>query len=175
MTRLGYERLGAHGGDWVRPSAPDDAVLDQTARVAYQQRLRYLDDELDAADRAGDADRAARAQAERDAVVAELRRATGLSGRRRSHSNEAERAGQRHPRPVGGSVPGGVGRAAGRRAPAGLAAQRPLLPLPARSRWSCALAVTPVTNKLFPSRLRLPGKHQSERQHAHALRGPSSR
>jgi hypothetical protein len=70
----------------------DDAVLDETARVAYQQRLRYLEDELDAADRAGDADRAARAQAERDAVVAELRRATGLSGRRRSHSNEAERA-----------------------------------------------------------------------------------
>jgi hypothetical protein len=70
----------------------DDAVLDETARAAYQQRLQYLEEELGAADRAGDADRAGRAQAERDAVVAELRRATGLSGRRRSHSNEAERA-----------------------------------------------------------------------------------
>jgi tetratricopeptide (TPR) repeat protein len=70
----------------------EEPVLDETARGAYQQRLRYLAEELDAADRAGDADRAARAQGERDAVVAELRRATGLSGRRRSHSNEAERA-----------------------------------------------------------------------------------
>jgi hypothetical protein len=70
----------------------EEPVLDETARGAYQQRLRYLTEELDAADRAGDADRAARAQGERDAVVAELRRATGLSGRRRSHSNEAERA-----------------------------------------------------------------------------------
>jgi epoxide hydrolase len=23
MIRLGYERFGAHGGDWVRPSAPN--------------------------------------------------------------------------------------------------------------------------------------------------------
>jgi hypothetical protein len=70
----------------------DDAVLDETARAAYQQRLRYLAAELDAADRAGDMERAARAQAERSTVVAELRRATGIGGRRRSHSNEAERA-----------------------------------------------------------------------------------
>jgi hypothetical protein len=70
----------------------DDEVLDETARAAYQQRLRYLEEELDAADRAGDGKRAARAQAERDAVVAELRRVTGLGGRRRSHSNETERA-----------------------------------------------------------------------------------
>lgn len=70
----------------------DDPVLDETARGAYQRRLRHLEEELDAADRAGDANHAARAQAEHDAVVAELRRATGLSGRRRSHSNEGERA-----------------------------------------------------------------------------------
>ena len=70
----------------------EELVLDETARAAYQQRLRHLEDELDAADRAGDRERAALAQAERDAVVAELRRATGLSGRRRSYSDEAERA-----------------------------------------------------------------------------------
>jgi tetratricopeptide (TPR) repeat protein len=70
----------------------EEPVLDETARAAYQQRLRHLEDELNAADRAGDRERAALAQAERDAVVAELRRATGLSGRRRSYSNEAERA-----------------------------------------------------------------------------------
>lgn len=73
-------------------ASADEPVLDETARAGYRQRLRYLEEELDAADRAGDADRAARAQAEREAVAAELRRATGLSGRRRSHSSEAERA-----------------------------------------------------------------------------------
>ncbi|WP_153414615.1 hypothetical protein [Nocardia macrotermitis] len=71
---------------------PDDAVLDETARAAYRQRLRHLEAELDAADRAGDSERATRAQAEFDTVVTELRRATGLGGRRRGHSNEAERA-----------------------------------------------------------------------------------
>ena len=77
----------------VSLAAPaDDAVLDETARAAYQQRLRYLEEELDSADRAGDGERATRAQAERAAVVAELRRTTGLCGRRRSHGNEAERA-----------------------------------------------------------------------------------
>jgi tetratricopeptide (TPR) repeat protein len=70
----------------------DEPILDETARAAYQRRLRRLEEELDAADQAGDTGRAARAQAEHHAVVAELRRATGLSGRRRSHSNESERA-----------------------------------------------------------------------------------
>lgn len=70
----------------------DEPVLDASARAAYRQRLRCLDAELDAADRAGDAERGARAQAERDAVAAGLRRATGLGGRPRGHSSEAERA-----------------------------------------------------------------------------------
>ena len=48
----------------VSPAAPaDDAVLDETARAAYQQRLRYLEEELDSADRAGDGERATRTQA----------------------------------------------------------------------------------------------------------------
>jgi hypothetical protein len=70
----------------------EEPILDTAARTAYQRRLRQLEGELDAADLAGDGDRAARAQAEHDTVVAELRRATGLGGRQRSHSNEAERA-----------------------------------------------------------------------------------
>ena len=67
-------------------------VVDQAARAAYQRRLRSLDEDLDAADQAGDSERAARALAERAALVAELRRASGLAGRPRGLSNEAERA-----------------------------------------------------------------------------------
>jgi tetratricopeptide (TPR) repeat protein len=79
-------------GDAGLVAPPDDVVLDEIARAAYQKRLRDLTGELDAADRAGDGERSARAQAERNAVAAELRRATGLGGRRRNHAGEAERA-----------------------------------------------------------------------------------
>ncbi|MFI6761121.1 AAA family ATPase [Micromonospora sp. NPDC050417] len=79
------------GGFGLR--APDgDAVLDDAARTAYRRRLATLEEQLDAADRAGDVERAAAAQAERAALVAELRRASGLGGRPRAHANEAERA-----------------------------------------------------------------------------------
>jgi hypothetical protein len=67
-------------------------VLDPAARAAYRRRLAELDAELAAADRAGDIERAARADAERQAVVGELRRASGLGGRPRAASAEAERA-----------------------------------------------------------------------------------
>ncbi|WBB69319.1 ATP-binding protein [Micromonospora sp. WMMD812] len=79
------------GGAGLR--VPDgDPVLDATARAAYRSRLVVLDEQLDAADRAGDVDRAAAAQAERTALLAELRRATGLGGRPRTQAGEAERA-----------------------------------------------------------------------------------
>jgi len=67
-------------------------VLDDAARQAYRRRLGELDTELDAADRAGDPGRAVRAEAERKAVLAELRRASGLGGRIRELTSEAERA-----------------------------------------------------------------------------------
>jgi hypothetical protein len=73
-------------------AAPADPVLDAQAQAAYRRRLAQLDAALDAADRAGDRGRAARAEAERVALVAELRRATGLGGRRRALSADAERA-----------------------------------------------------------------------------------
>ncbi|MFJ4847297.1 MULTISPECIES: AAA family ATPase [unclassified Streptomyces] len=71
---------------------PTDPLLDDAARASYRRRLAALDDQLDAADRAGDSDAAAAVQAERGALLAELRRAAGLSGRPRAHGNEAERA-----------------------------------------------------------------------------------
>ncbi|MFC0551603.1 AAA family ATPase [Planotetraspora thailandica] len=69
-----------------------EPVLDGAARAAYRRRLRQLDEQLDGADRAGDAGRAAALQAERTALLAELRRATGLGGRPRTQDAEAERA-----------------------------------------------------------------------------------
>jgi hypothetical protein len=67
-------------------------VLDEAARAGFRARLEALEGDLDAADRAGDAARAAVIEAERAALLDELRRATGLGGRPRAVSNEAERA-----------------------------------------------------------------------------------
>ncbi|MFE0629187.1 AAA family ATPase [Streptomyces sp. NPDC058864] len=72
--------------------APADPLLDETARASYRRRLAALDERLDAADRAGDVDAAGAVQAERGAILAELRRSAGLGGRPRTHGNEAERA-----------------------------------------------------------------------------------
>ncbi|MFI7610146.1 AAA family ATPase [Nonomuraea terrae] len=79
------------GGPGLRASA-GEPVLDAAARAAYRRRVRQLDEQLDGADRAGDAGRAATLQAERTALLAELRRATGLGGRPRVHDAETERA-----------------------------------------------------------------------------------
>ncbi len=81
----------AAGGAGVHPRAAGPAI-DEQARAAYRRRLTALDGELEAADRAGDADRGGRLEAERQALLAELRRATGLAGRSRDVSPEAERA-----------------------------------------------------------------------------------
>jgi hypothetical protein len=73
------------------PAAPDP-ILDEPARRAYRQRLAELDAALDGAAARGDATAADGLEAERAALVAELKRATGLAGRRRGFSDEAERA-----------------------------------------------------------------------------------
>jgi hypothetical protein len=82
--------LVAGGAGLATPVA--EPLLDDQARSAYQRRLVALEDELDAADRAGDSGRAARVDAERAALIAELRQATGLGGRARVTTDEAERA-----------------------------------------------------------------------------------
>jgi hypothetical protein len=74
-------------------TAPDPApLLDATAREAYRRRIRKLDSELAAADRAGNRAAGERALTERQALVGELRRATGLAGRPRQATADAERA-----------------------------------------------------------------------------------
>jgi hypothetical protein len=73
-------------------SAGMGAVLDSASRDAYRARLAALSAELDAADRVGDRAAAERAEAERQALLGELRRAAGLGGRGRMVAPEAERA-----------------------------------------------------------------------------------
>jgi hypothetical protein len=67
-------------------------LLDEAARDAYRDRIRRLDNELAAADRTGDSASAERIHDERQALAGELRRATGLGGRPRHTSADAERA-----------------------------------------------------------------------------------
>lgn len=76
-------------------SVPDSSagtVLDDRARTSYRVRLSELDDALGAAEAAGDARSAARLEREKDALVAELARATGLGGRARQAGSVTERA-----------------------------------------------------------------------------------
>lgn len=71
---------------------PADAVLDAAAAAAYRERLETLATELAEADERGDQAVGERLEAERQAVLAELRRATGLGGRTREQSAETEKA-----------------------------------------------------------------------------------
>jgi hypothetical protein len=69
-----------------------DPVLDDQARAAYKARLAELDADIDDAAAGNDYERAARAAAERDALIDELTRALGLGGRSRRLGDDAERA-----------------------------------------------------------------------------------
>ena len=67
-------------------------LLDAAARNTYRHRIRELDEELAAADRTGDSAAAEKAHQERQALLSELRRASGLAGRPRRATADAERA-----------------------------------------------------------------------------------
>ncbi|MGH9187115.1 MAG: hypothetical protein ACRD0U_15055, partial [Acidimicrobiales bacterium] len=67
-------------------------MLDDSARRAYQQRLRDLDDDIDDASAAADEGRVARLEHERDLLITELSRAYGIGGRARSPGDPTERA-----------------------------------------------------------------------------------
>ncbi|MDP1805840.1 MAG: tetratricopeptide repeat protein, partial [Acidimicrobiales bacterium] len=69
-------------------------VLDRRARDAYKTRLLELDEELEEADAAGDAERSARAHDERNAILGQLAGAYGLGGRPRMTGDHTERARQ---------------------------------------------------------------------------------
>ena len=84
----------AAGGDLGRADLRlgADEVLDETARRQVRQRLADLDEEIAEADAWADPERASRARAERDALVSEVTRATGLAGRARRLGDQPERA-----------------------------------------------------------------------------------
>jgi hypothetical protein len=84
----------AGGGELaVRPDLGDaGALLDATAKAAYQVRLAELRAEVEEAEGGNDPARAARARHELEFLVAELARAVGLGGRDRRAASHAERA-----------------------------------------------------------------------------------
>ncbi|UBU18133.1 ATP-binding protein [Nonomuraea gerenzanensis] len=88
------ELLNPPGGQVViaaRGMGGDD-VLDDEARTRYRRRLELLDEEIDRAVHLGQDHRAADLDAERQALLDELRAAAGLGGRPRRLGDEAERA-----------------------------------------------------------------------------------
>ncbi len=82
--------LAVPGG--APPQGDLGETIDQTARAAYKARLADLNAALDDADTIGDAERSARLQAERAAILAQLTTAYGLGGRPRRAGDPAERA-----------------------------------------------------------------------------------
>lgn len=74
------------------PQTGADDVLDDRAKAAYRRRLIELENDVDDAEADNDPYRAEKARAERDALIAELSAAVGLTGRARRLGDERERA-----------------------------------------------------------------------------------
>ncbi len=74
------------------PVGDAGAVLDAEAKAQYRARLEELEEELREAEQWHDAERAARAKDEREALAHELAAAIGLGGRDRKAASDAERA-----------------------------------------------------------------------------------
>jgi hypothetical protein len=84
-TVAGHPGAGVAGGDVGE-------VLDKQALAAYRRRLAEIDADLDEARSWADTGRAAKLAAERDALLDQLRAATGLGGRPRLPGSAHERA-----------------------------------------------------------------------------------
>ena len=82
--------VGAGAGAAVQSGLGD--LLDTQALKAYRQRLRDLEQELTEAEDWSDIGRLGSLRAERDALLDELARATGLGGRARTTGSSQERA-----------------------------------------------------------------------------------
>ncbi|GAA1862718.1 hypothetical protein GCM10009836_48790 [Pseudonocardia ailaonensis] len=91
LGRPGREVSAAELAGAPGPGASALPLADRTAVAAYRVRLRDLSDEADEAAAGHDPERAARAAAERDALLAELAAVTGLDGRPRTAGSDAER------------------------------------------------------------------------------------
>jgi TolB-like protein len=67
-------------------------VLDEQAKRAYRHRLREIEAELAEAESDNDSGRAGRMEEERERLLDEMRKATGLAGRDRKMGDSAERS-----------------------------------------------------------------------------------
>jgi hypothetical protein len=85
---------GADGGEVAVAAARfgGDPILDDEAKARYKRRLGELDEQIDRAAALGRDEQAAGLDRERQALIDELRAATGLGGRARRLGDEAERA-----------------------------------------------------------------------------------
>jgi len=94
-TEISSLRLSAaapgHAGT-VAPETDTGEVADAQALAAYRQRLIDIDADLDEAESWSDQGRLDRLRAEREALLDELRTATGLGGRHRRFTSAGERA-----------------------------------------------------------------------------------
>ncbi len=81
-----------HGGSHADPFGDAGPLLDGQARDAYRSRLEELRGDFDEAESWADSERAARAQAEIEALTAQLAAAVGLGGRDRASGSSSERA-----------------------------------------------------------------------------------
>jgi hypothetical protein len=77
----------------VSPGSGDAGeLLDARAKEAYRRRLVEIEEDVAEAQGFGDAERAARAEAEREFLIRELSRAIGLTGQHRRAGDATERA-----------------------------------------------------------------------------------
>ncbi|QDP97979.1 hypothetical protein FOE78_20585 [Microlunatus elymi] len=79
-------------------------TVDAEALSAYRQRLTEIDSELIEADNWSDLARSELLRADRDALLAEIRSATGLNGRRRPSGSTHERARVAATKAIGGAI-----------------------------------------------------------------------
>ncbi|MEP6660185.1 MAG: AAA family ATPase [Acidimicrobiales bacterium] len=84
--------LTSTGASMLRGEGDAGPILDGAAKAAYRRRLLDLRAEVDEAEAFADLERAARAQAEVDALVEQLSAAVGLGGRDRLAASGSERA-----------------------------------------------------------------------------------
>ena len=96
LSRPGEEIFAAQlmdGPETVASVAPSaDPILDERARADIRNRLRQLDRAIADAEESADDDATERGREERNALLRELRVATGLGGRRRGLVDPVERA-----------------------------------------------------------------------------------
>lgn len=95
LTAPGREIAAAalmQGIEQPTPPSGSDEVLDERARNEYRARLQAIEESLEEAKSFNDLGRIQRLEQEHDAILAELRAATGLGGRSRKLKDPGERA-----------------------------------------------------------------------------------